>query len=108
MALETPFLSFPAVARSHYPFLPSWLFRLRFDNEHKIGRLGYIPKLIVQAERDEVVPPAQARRLFDLATAPKEFYTLTGARHNDTYEAHDDDYVAAWRRLLNTVPTTQD
>ena len=79
--------------------LPSWLFRLHFDNERKIGRLGGMPKLIVQAERDEVVPPAQERRLFDLATAPKEFYTLPGARHNDTYEARDPGYIAAWQRL---------
>ena len=66
VALEMPFLSVPAMARVHYPFVPAFLIRSRFDNERKIAQLS-VPKLIVQAERDEVAPPWHAQRLFELA-----------------------------------------
>jgi fermentation-respiration switch protein FrsA (DUF1100 family) len=103
VALEMPFLSVPALARVHYPFVPPFLIRTRFDNEGKIARLG-VPKLIVQAERDEVAPPAHAQRLFDLAPEPKRFYTLPGAAHNDVYATTDPGYVAAWRGFLEGLP----
>ncbi len=97
--LETPFLSVPALARVHYPFVPAFLIRTRFDTASKIGRLA-VPKLIVQAERDEIMPPEHARRLFELAPEPKWFYVLRGAHHNDIYQTVDPGYVAAWRSFL--------
>ena len=102
VVLETPFLSVPAVARVHYPLLPPFLIRTRYDNAAKIGRLRG-PILIVQAERDEVVPPTQARQLFDLAPEPKQFYVVRGARHNDLFGLGDPGYAAAWRRFLNRL-----
>lgn len=103
VALEMPFLSVPVLARTHYPFVPAFLIRTRFDNERKIVRLG-VPKLIVQAERDEVAPPRHAERLFDLAPEPKHFYTLPGAAHNDVYNTTDAGYITAWRSFLESLP----
>jgi uncharacterized protein len=99
VVLETPFLSVPALARVHYPFLPPSLVRTRFDNEQKIAHL-HTPKLIVEAERDTIVPPSQVRRLFDLAPEPKHLFSLPGAAHNDIYATADPGYVAAWRSFL--------
>jgi fermentation-respiration switch protein FrsA (DUF1100 family) len=97
--LETPFLSIAAMAKAIYPFLPRFVIRTRFDNEAKIPRVG-VPKLIVAAERDDVVPPGHALRLFELAAAPKDFYVIPGARHNDTYVAGGRAYVEVWRKFL--------
>ncbi|MGE5279086.1 MAG: alpha/beta hydrolase [Acidobacteriota bacterium] len=99
LILEAPFLSVPAMARAVYPFLPAFLVRTQFDNGAKIGRIS-VPKLIVQAERDEVVPPAQSRRLFDLAPAPKEYFVIPGAGHNDSYLVGGKPYLDVWRRFL--------
>ncbi len=99
LILEAPFLSVPAMARAVYPFLPAFLVRTRFDNGAKIGRIS-IPKLIVQAERDEVVPPEQTRRLFDLARPPKEYFVIPGAGHNDSYLVGGKPYLDVWRRFL--------
>jgi hypothetical protein len=100
--LETPFLSIAAMAKAIYPFLPRFMIRTRFDNEAKIPRVTQ-PKLIVAAERDDVVPPGHARRLFELAAKPKDFYVIPGATHNDTYAAGGQTYVEVWKRFLSTA-----
>lgn len=97
--LETPFLSVPALARKYYPFVPRFLIRTRFDNEKKIPQLA-APKLIIQAERDEIVPPSHARRLFELAVPPKKLYVIPRASHNDTYAAGGSEYIEVWRQFL--------
>src|SRR5712692_2423286 len=97
--LEAPFLSVPKMAKTIYPFLPSSLVRTKFDNEAKIGRVG-IPKLIVAAENDDVVPPEQTRRLFELASEPKRFFVIRGAAHNNTYIVGGREYLEVWRGFL--------
>jgi fermentation-respiration switch protein FrsA (DUF1100 family) len=99
--LETPFLSIPAMAKTIYPFVPSFVIRTRFDNESKIARLS-APKLIVAAERDDVVPPEHASRLFLLARPPKQLYVIPGATHNDTYIVGGNQYLQTLRSFLNT------
>lgn len=107
LILEAPFLSIAAMARRYYPWIPSFLIRLQFDNGGKIARLT-IPKLIAQAERDEVVPPNQTRRLFDLAPEPKTYFLIPRASHNDTYLAGGRLYLEAWKRFLDqTVPDSR-
>lgn len=102
--LETPFLSIPAMARAIYPFLPAFLVRTRFDNEAKMPHLA-VPKLIIAAEKDDVVPPGHARRLFESARPPKEFYVIRGATHNDTYIAGGREYLEVLRKFLNGLET---
>jgi fermentation-respiration switch protein FrsA (DUF1100 family) len=102
VALETPFLSVPALARKHYPFVPTFLVRSKFDTEAKIGRVA-VPKLILAAERDEIAPASHARRLFELATPPKELYVIPGAGHNDTYAVGGGPYLFTWRRFLAAI-----
>jgi fermentation-respiration switch protein FrsA (DUF1100 family) len=89
--LETPFLSIRAMARRHYPFVPGFLVRTRFDNAARIGAVR-APKLFLIAERDEIVPPEQGLRLFELAPPPKALYVIPGAGHNDTYAAGGEPY----------------
>jgi fermentation-respiration switch protein FrsA (DUF1100 family) len=98
--LEAPFLSIPAMAKAIYPFLPGFLVRTRFDNGSKVARLS-TPKLVALAERDDVVPPRQTLRLYELAAPPKELYVIRGATHNDTYLAGGRDYLEAWKKFLD-------
>jgi fermentation-respiration switch protein FrsA (DUF1100 family) len=96
--LETPFLSIAAMAKAIYPFLPRFVIRTRFDNEAKIPGVT-APKLIVAAGRDDVVPAIHARRLFELARPPKEFYEIPGATHNDTYLVGGKEYLEVLRKF---------
>jgi fermentation-respiration switch protein FrsA (DUF1100 family) len=102
VALETPFLSVPALARKHYPFVPGFLVRSKFDAASKVGRLT-VPKLFLAAERDEIAPPSHARRLFELSSAPKELYVIPDAGHNDTYSVGGGPYLLVWRRFLSAI-----
>ncbi len=106
VVLEAPFLSAPEMARAVYPFVPSFLVRARFDNETTVRRL-VAPKLFVQAERDEVVPPDQTRRLFAAASPPKEYLVIPGARHNDMSETGGWTYLNSLRRFLDGVASAE-
>jgi fermentation-respiration switch protein FrsA (DUF1100 family) len=101
LILETPFRSIAAMAKAIYPFVPPFVIRTKFDNEAKIARLT-VPKLIVAAERDDVVPPGHARRLFELAAPPKELFVIPGATHNDTYIAGGQQYLEVLRQFLDS------
>jgi uncharacterized protein len=100
VVLEAPFASLRAMARAHYPLVPPFLVRSRFDNVAKIDRVA-APKLFLQAERDEVVPPEQTRRLYDLAPAPKTYVVVPGATHNTIWRQGDPTALEAWRRFLD-------
>jgi uncharacterized protein len=104
LVLESPFVSVPAMARAVYPFLPLWpLVRTRYDNEAKAPRLG-VPLLVLHGERDEIVPFAQGRRVFEAAPEPKRFHAIPGAGHNDTYLAGGEAYWDVVREFLETLP----
>jgi fermentation-respiration switch protein FrsA (DUF1100 family) len=102
LVLESPFASVPEMARAVYPFLPVWpLVRTRYDNAGKAGRLR-LPLLVLHGERDDIVPFAQGRRVFDAAPEPKRFYAIPGASHNDTYIAGGEAYWRTLREFLET------
>ena len=86
LMLLSPYLSIPEVARVHYSFFPvSYLAVDRFENEKKIGKI-HVPVLIANGDRDEVIPPSQGRELYSLANQPKEFHSLAGRGHNDSFD----------------------
>ena len=103
LVVETPFLSIPAMAREHYPFVPSFLISTRFDNAAKIGAVK-VPALVIVAERDEVAPPVHGLKLFDLARGRKQLVVVPGAHHNDTYVVGGEPYWQAWGDFLATLP----
>jgi fermentation-respiration switch protein FrsA (DUF1100 family) len=84
--LLAPFLSMPDVAQFHFPYLPAkYLVLDRFENAKKIRDI-HAPLLVVNGTNDEVIPPAQGKRLFDLANEPKQFQSLPGHGHNDSFD----------------------
>lgn len=83
LILLAPYLSIPKVAQFHYPYIPAlYLVLDRFDNEKKIGNI-HVPVLMVNGPLDDVVPPSQGKRLYELANEPRTFISLTGRGHND-------------------------
>ncbi|HET6371185.1 MAG TPA: alpha/beta hydrolase, partial [Nitrospiria bacterium] len=100
LILEAPFTSIAAMAKAALPWLPiGGLISTRYDNLSKIARIN-VPLLILQGDRDEVVPYAQGRKLFEAAKEPKTFYTIAGAGHNDTYLVGGEAYHRALSRFI--------
>ncbi len=78
LIIEGAFTSVPDIGAEIYPWYPvRWLSSQRFDNLDKIGRVA-VPKLILHASDDRIVPYAHGQRLFAAARAPKEWVELKG------------------------------
>jgi fermentation-respiration switch protein FrsA (DUF1100 family) len=48
-----------------------------------------------------VVPFDQGKRIFAAAPEPKEFYTIQGSRHNDTYIIGGEAYFKALKDFID-------
>ncbi|MBI4529338.1 MAG: alpha/beta hydrolase [Deltaproteobacteria bacterium] len=105
LILETPFASIREMARVAFPFFPVGPFlKTRYAVLDKIKEVR-APLLVVHGDRDEIVPLAQARKVFAAAPEPKEFYTIRGARHNDTHIVGGEGYFAALRDFIRRAET---
>jgi hypothetical protein len=56
--------------------------------------------LFFHGNHDEIVPFELGRRLYEAANQPKEFVTLDGAGHNDTYLVGGADY---FRKVVSFI-----
>ncbi len=93
LVMEAAFENVPAMARKLFPVVPVWgLTRNRFDNLERVEELN-VPLLTIHGEKDRLVPPEQARSLFEAAPEPKEFYSVAGAGHDDTYAVGGERYL---------------
>ena len=79
---DSAFTSAVDMGKKLFPFLPvKWLISVKYDALSKIKNI-FIPKLIIHAEDDEIIPFQHGRRLFEATPEPKEFYSVRGG-HND-------------------------
>jgi alpha-beta hydrolase superfamily lysophospholipase len=72
--------------RCHFPHL-----------EKALRRLAPRPLLMIHGGGDTYIKPDMARALFDRARAPKEFWLVEGAKHNQALPVAGDEYR---RRVL--------
>ena len=86
LIVEGAFSSGKDMARNIYPFLPYWVFSIRFDSESKIKSIK-VPKLIIHSLNDEIVPYALARKLYEAAPPPKEFLQIRGGYNSCFYDS---------------------
>lgn len=102
--LESTFTNLGAMAREHYPLplLPGWLAG-RFDSLGRIGGLR-CPVLFVHGDRDDIVPYRLGQELYAAAPGPKEFLTIDGAGHNDTYHVGGQAYFERLRDFCEGLP----
>ncbi len=83
--LEGAFSSLQDMAKKHYFPVPDFLVgNFKFDNRGKIKTLK-VPVFFIHGSGDEICPIEMSRELYDTAAARKEYLTLQGAGHNDTY-----------------------
>ncbi|MBY0286583.1 MAG: alpha/beta hydrolase [Mycobacteriaceae bacterium] len=83
LLLRSPFTSLPDVGAMHYPWLPvRWLLMDRYPSIDRIGSV-HVPVMVITGDRDDIVPEALSRRLYDAANEPKRYVLVPGAGHND-------------------------
>ena len=83
LVLRSPFTSLADVGAVHYPFLP--VRALLRDSYPSCDRIGSVesPVLVIAGSADSIVPPAQSRTIYELASRPKELLLIEDADHND-------------------------
>jgi len=100
LILESPFASVPAMAKAIFPYLPlGYFLRTQYDLTAKIRKVR-APVLVLHGDQDEIVPFEQGRQVFEQAPAPKRFYAIRGAGHNDTYIAGGEAYFQAIKDFI--------
>jgi uncharacterized protein len=78
------------VAGSILPILGPLLVR-SYNSVQKIGHIQ-APKLFIQGDHDEIIPPRLGQALYAAAPSPKEFWVVEGAGHNDILETAGPRY----------------
>lgn len=81
LVLVTPYARLVEVARIHYPFLPGLVLRERWAPLDDLAAWRG-PTAVVVAGRDEVVTPAQGRRLYQALRGPRRLWEQPEADHN--------------------------
>jgi hypothetical protein len=96
LVLVTPLASVPAVARRHYPLVPSFVLRDTFRADGALPRYGG-PIAFLIAGADEVVFADLGRALFDAYPGRKRLWVEEGAGHN-TLDWRPG--LARWREMI--------
>ena len=92
LIIESAFTSTKGMAKNMFlfqllsPFLPH-----HYNNLGKIKSIA-VPKLIIHGKADEIIPFSMGEMLHRAANAPKYFFPITGAGHNDTYFIGGKEY----------------
>jgi fermentation-respiration switch protein FrsA (DUF1100 family) len=83
LVLEAPFTSIAAIASQRFGFLPiNLMLKDRFDSLSRIKNVR-APVLILQGDKDPIVPAALGQELFKAASEPKTLWTAPGGGHNN-------------------------
>ncbi len=86
LVLQSPYTSFTALARFHYPWLPIPVID-KYDSLSRIQKI-HVPILMLHGKRDEVVPFNQGLTLFNHANQPKEWIEFPDKGHQNLWDAH--------------------
>lgn len=110
LIIEGAFTSIPDIGAAVYPYFPvRMLASQRFANVDKIGRVA-MPKLIMHASDDPIVPYRHGQILFATARAPKEWVELKGGHMRPFLDdsAHFWGHVGAFvQRLRHDMPAAE-
>ncbi len=83
LVMEAGFTSAVAMGELMFPWLPIRRFlRNRFETDQRIRQYrGRV--LIIHGTADSVIPFEMGRKLYELASEPKQFFAVEGADHTD-------------------------
>lgn len=103
LIVESTFTSAREMADKIFPFFPlKFLLRQKYDAIGTVASVN-MPKLFLHGTEDDLVPFSMGQELFEAASEPKEFYSIKGAGHNDTYSVGGKEYFDALERFIQNV-----
>jgi fermentation-respiration switch protein FrsA (DUF1100 family) len=107
LVLQSTFTSVRDMAAAHYRVVPRALVPDAYPSLSLVSDL-HTPLLVLHGERDEIVPVAQGRALFDAAPEPKRLHLFRDAGHNDLIAFEGEEWASVieewWLSLPARVP----
>lgn len=83
LILQSGYSSLADVGQKAYPFLPvGLLMRDKYECMDKVKNIS-CPLLMVHGEKDNIIPPALGKKLFEVASEPKKWVLIRGFGHNN-------------------------
>jgi len=98
--LEGAFSSARDIGKILYPFIPSFFFSNKFNQQNKIGQIK-VAKLFLHAKNDEMIPPGLSKKLFDRAGGPKHFVELTAGGHDSAFIDSKEEYLSSIKSFID-------
>lgn len=103
LILEAPFTSAGDVAATVLPIAGPLLVR-SYSSVPKIRKI-VAPKLFIQGDHDEIIPPRLGQALYAAAPAPKQFWVVEGAGHNNIRETAGPQFRQRLERFYGELGT---
>ena len=91
LILDSTFTSARDMARHIFPFVPTFLVKVKLDSHLKIKAVA-APKLFFHSKADDTVPYRFGRKLYEAAAGKKKFVDIEGG-HNDGHVHSEDIFV---------------
>ena len=104
LILESAFPSVEAVAKAQLGVPAHWLLHSRFRLIDRLRDIR-VPILMLHGDRDEIVPIALGRQVYEAASSQKSFYVIPGAEHNNTYVVGGKPYLLRFKSFVEEVVT---
>ncbi len=105
VVIDGAFASYQAMARIIGGQLGESLVTDELAPKDFVGKLSPVPLLVVHGTRDEVVPLAQGRQLYQAAGQPKTLFEVKAGRHGDALSRDDGAYR---KRMLDWLAASID
>jgi fermentation-respiration switch protein FrsA (DUF1100 family) len=99
VVIDGAFASYKSMARIMGGQLGESLVTDELAPREYVKKLSPVPLLVVHGTRDEVVPVAQGRQLFQSAAQPKTLFEVEAGRHGDALSANHGQFrkrMLAW------------
>jgi len=101
LVLASTFTSLPEAAQKQWPLVPmNLVLSTQMNSLAKIKDYRG-PLLITHGDADDVVPYKQGQALYDAAPGPKQFFTVSGGKHETP---QPEEYRVALDEFINKLP----
>lgn len=107
LILESSFTNAVDMADKMFPILPlGWFISSELNTQGYVSQLK-MPKLFIHGTMDNIIPYTMGRELYKGAAEPKEFYSINGAGHNNTYSVGGKEYFNAIKAFITRTVAGQ-
>jgi fermentation-respiration switch protein FrsA (DUF1100 family) len=103
IVIDGAFSSYQAMAKLVAGELGAELISDEFSPKDSIAKITGTPLLVVHGQKDQVVPFAQGKQLFDLANEPKTLFDVKEGQHGDSLSRDAGAYRKKMLAWLDSV-----